>query len=289
MTAGARRRCVAAVAVALLVAGCGQAASRRPQLAAYLNHVQRLQTQMQAPLGAVGSAGSTLASGQGTAPTLLGNLAIASSTESLARAIRRQQALRAELAGMAEPPEAARLRGLLLVLADRQLALMHELARLITFLPRFNGLLHSLVPATRRLQVTLSAGGTYSAATVGAVFAQKAVGLRAFQKTVDRIAAKLARLDPPAVSRPGWRTQLASLRRMGLSAGRLAALLASGTATGIAAQLLAFDRAASLNRTVAAQEAQIAAIKAYDREVAGLPTLVRAVERERYRLNTTVR
>ncbi|MGH2927153.1 MAG: hypothetical protein ACRDL8_03010 [Solirubrobacteraceae bacterium] len=102
------------------------------------------------------------------------------------------------------------------------------------------------------------------------------------------MAARLKRLQPPRLALPEYRTQLASLAGLRASAGRLAGALAAGSGAGLSKLLLSFNRSASLSHTVAAQRAQIAAVRAWDRGLVGLRKLSVAVARERYRLVRTV-
>lgn len=272
-----------AVAAILALAGCGQAAPRGSELASYLKHVQRVETLLKRPLGVVAGADRALAAAQRSdlAPHAT---AIVAAERSLRSSIERQRALRAQLAAIDAPAAAARLRALVLQLADRQISLTRELAGLVVFLPRFRAALVPLAPATRRLKRVLATGGTYAPSAGAAAYARKAAGLRRFKAAVTGVVAQLRRLHPPAVSLPEYRTQLASLHGMSASAGRLADALTGRTATDVPALLLSFDRSASLSRTVPAQRAQIAAIRAWDGELAGLRKLSVAVARERYRL-----
>jgi hypothetical protein len=76
---------------------------------------------------------------------------------------------------------------------------------------------------------------------------------------------------------------------MSTSAGRLADALAGGAPTNVAPLLVAFDRAATSNQTVAVQRAEIAAVRAYDAQSVKLETLSRQIERERLRLADTLK
>jgi len=97
------------------------------------------------------------------------------------------------------------------------------------------------------------------------------------------VLSRLARLHPPPVSHPRYSTQVDTLKRMSASAGRLAAALATGN-SNVAPLLQAFDTAAGGNQSIAAQRAQIAAIREYDAQAARIDSLARSVEAERARL-----
>lgn len=282
------RRSLAAVgllALALAPAGCGQQAGKqRVAVAAYLKQVQRNLTAFAKPLAAVTKTGSLLAAEQQRG-SLLDSLAGAAGESSLQQATLRLAQLRGELAAIPAPPAAARLRRLLLALDDRQIALARELAGLQVFVPRFSAVLKGLAPATRRLQTVLAApavSGTYAAVAVA--YELKAAALQRFAATASSTAKALRAIHPPAVWEPAYKTQLASLEGMSSGATHLAQALQSGQAGSFASLMLAFDRAATLSQTVAAQRAQIDAIKAYDRAVQGQNALADKIELERLRL-----
>lgn len=175
----------------------------------------------------------------------------------------------------------------MLRLADRQLALTREVARLERFLPTFESALKPLGPASHALHVALAVRGRFTRAQLAAVDRRKAGALDSFRAAVRSVAAAVGKLRPPAVSLPAYRTQMDSLEGMSAAAGRLATALRTASSGGTAA-LVQFDRAATVSQTVAAQKAQIAAIKAYDAEVAGLRRLVVKVYSERSRLDARV-
>jgi hypothetical protein len=75
---------------------------------------------------------------------------------------------------------------------------------------------------------------------------------------------------------------------MNVSAGRLAAVLASGTLSNVQTLLVQFDRAAARSSTVAVQRAEIAAVRAYDSRSAALDNLSQKVALERLRLSNTL-
>jgi hypothetical protein len=285
-----RRRLVASLVLAGALAGCGhqQPSAQRTAVAAYLKRVQRVETRFTKPLATATQTGSKLAHGVSGGSGSFGKLALASTEGTLTAAIAQMQSLRAQLAAIPAPAATGHLRTLVLQLADRQIGLAREVGGLVTFLPQFNAAMRPLPAAIGRLQGVLRLSGSYTPAVLATVYAQKATALRRFKSAVAAIAADLARLHPPAVSAPGYRTQLASLRGMSTAAGRLAAALTAANAAAIRPQLIAFDRAATLNRTTGAQRAQIAAIRAFNADVNSLRTLATKIDVERYRLDTTL-
>jgi hypothetical protein len=275
--------------VGLALAGCGQQAhGPRVALAAYLRSVQRVERESAKPLQTITKVGSHVAQVQ-VGRGLLAPLAISSEEVSLRRALARLTALRSRLAAIPPPASARKLRGLLLTLARREAELTRELAELAVYLPRFNSLMLSLGPAAHKLQLVLGQHGARGAASVAATYRLKAAALLSFSKSVDKISSQIVRLKPPAVSAPGYRTQLSSLRMMSADARNLATELVSGNVRGITPLLTQFDRAATLSQTVPAQRAQIAAAKAFNLEVDSLTQLDNAVAAERQLLDATLR
>jgi hypothetical protein len=282
---------LAAVLVATLVAACGgQQSSQRPAVAGYVKQVNAIEAALAAPLGDVTSGGAEFSREE--RPAVKGApiqaLPQTPPEQTLQRALTQIESLRARLAATTAPPAAAQLRALLLQLVDGQAAMTRELAQVVAFLPQYNAALASLGPAIRRLELALSQRSAYGAAAVQAVYLDKAAALRRFQGKTGSVLHELRRLRPPAVSRPGYAAQLASLRGMSVSAGRLAGVLASGTLSNVQTLLVQFDRAAARSSTVAVQKAEIAAIRAYDSRSAALDHLSQKVALARLGLSNTL-
>jgi hypothetical protein len=278
-----------AVLLATGVTACGRSAGARPSVAAYVRHVQRLETRFQTPLRAVGRAGTVLGAETSGRANALGRLAVTANEATLRVALRQLGTLRSELAAVPAPAAASHLRALVLRLADRQLALTRNVAALVVFLPSFNDQIAPLAAATIRLKVILATGGSVSVAALPAIYRFRASALHAFSSTVAVISGRLRRLRPPPVSVPAYRSQLASLAGMRQAANALAAALLSQQTSTVPQLLLAFDRAATLNQTTAAQRAQIAAVSSYNHQVRGLKQLVNQIDLERYRLDRAIR
>jgi len=280
---------VAAVLVAMLAAGCGgQSSSQRPAVAGYVKQVNTIESALVKPLGAVTGAASQFSSEQRPSENAIVRTFSLSPEQTLEQAWTRILALRARLAAIRTPPAAEQLRTLLLELIGGQAAMTHEVSELVAFLPQYNAALASLGPAIRRLELALSRQSAYGAAAVQAVYLLKAAALRRFQGETGAVLHELRRLRPPAVSQPGYAAQLASLRGMNASAGRLAAVLASGTLSNVQTLLVQFDRAAARSSTVAVQRAEIVAVRAYDSRSAALDNLSQKVALERLRLSNTL-
>jgi hypothetical protein len=277
------------VAAALAAGGCGsqaQAPARRE--AVYITQVNRIESQLAAPLQAVTRTSAEAANRPVSPGAAQRQAAARSQAASLAGALARIEALRGRLAGLPAPPAAHHLRGLLLALVDQQASLTRQTAQLIAFLPAFDDALRPLGGATSRLKRVLAISQAYGAAGVQAVYSEKGAALRAFQATLDRILSRLSRLRPPLVSRPEYRAQVDSLQGMSGAAGRLAAAVGAGDTAGIAPQLVAFDQAAAAARSAAEQRSQVAADRAYNAQVGRVQTLAAAAEAERLRLAQTL-
>jgi hypothetical protein len=286
-----RRAALAASVLAVLLAGCGGSnKSQRPAVALYVNRVNTIESRLAKPLQTVTKAGSQFASNQGKAVGSLTSLSGLAEEQALLHALAQIHALRGQLAAIAPPPAAAHLRMLLLSLVDGEAGMTTELGQLVAFLPRFAAALTSLTPATNKLQSALAVSKPLGVGTAGvtAELAVKARALTAYEARLGAVLRRLGRLHPPPVSRPQYRTQIGTLRRMSAAAGNLAHGLATGS-SNVAPLLQAFDSAAAGNQTLAAQRAQDAAIRAYDRRAKRLDTLAQDVEAERARLSTDLK
>jgi len=276
------------LALAVALCGCGHTTSVRGQVAGYIKQVRTIESKLTAPLAAVSQAGRQFSS-SGAKTTLLGNIERSGQRQTLSRALAQIRLQGRRLKALKAPPAAGRLRSLLLRLTAAEAGLTHQLELLVVFLPRFSAALGPLGGAAARLEAILVKRQAVGSAAVAALFAAKASALRDFTATTQRVVARLRHLTPPAVSKPQYRSQLASLRGMGASAGRLADALAGGAVTNVAPLLLAFDRAAVATHSRAVQRAQIAAVRAYDVQTAGLSKLSQAIAEERLRLANTLK
>ena len=292
-----RRSAVVLILLALVAAGCGHQSSERPAVARYVKQVNTIEAALAAPLASVTSAGNAFSRQQRSGGYVLSQrpagksiLVLGPSPEqTLQKALTGIRALRARLAAVGAPPAAGHLRVLLLELIDGEAAMTRELAELVAYLPAYAAALGPLGPATRHLETVLSRRTAYGAAAVSAVFATKAAALRRFQATTHALVVQLHRLRPPPVSRPGYVAEVTALRGMGASAGRLAAMLASGGSANVGPVLAQFDRAAGNGDTLAVQRAEIAATRAYDSRVSALDALSQKVTVERLQLSNTLK
>jgi hypothetical protein len=280
-------RAAPALLIALTVAGCGagHANSARKQLAAYIDHVNRIEKQLQRPLNTVADAGRSFATDQTSTVGAFGRFVTGSQQGKMLGALGQMRRLRVRLAALEAPAPATRLRALLLEVVDRQEALTMQTAELIGFLPGFQAALKPLTPALARLERALSVKGGSGAAAVRASYLHKGLALRVFEAEAVNIVTALDRLRPPQVARPLWLFQVHALRRMHAAAAALVVALYSGRLGGVPRLLYEFELAAAAPRSLAAQRAEIAAVKAYDARITALNRLAQRAEAQRYALS----
>ena len=272
-------------AAAVGAAGCGshdQDPTRRE--AAYVTHVNRIESQLVAPLQVV-----TRASAQFGSPGTHTRRATRAQEAAVLASLQRIRQARAWLRALPAPAAATRLQALLLRLVNQQAYLTQQTARLIIFLPTFSADMRPLGPATVRLERVLGITQASGATAVQAIYGEKAAALRSFHDSMESVLARLRRLHPPTVSLPQYRAQISSLTGMAGAAGRLAVVIASGQTTAVVPLLTSFDRAAVAAQTRTVQRAQAAAVRAYDAQVGRVNSLAIDAERERLRLSKSLR
>jgi hypothetical protein len=250
----------------LLLAGCGDSGRRHDAVSAYFDRVNVLQSAMAKPLVEVSKANRDFAKGSGDPAKVRARLARSEHTLTT---------LRRRLARVEPPADAAQLQKLLLQLFDRERALAHETLQLADFIPAFSAALTPVAPAGRRLKAELGGKGSAD---------EKAAALERYGAAVSSVLRRLTPLDPPPSSRPVWAAQVRTLRQVREAVTALAAALRAKKTADIGPLLHRFDVAAVGNQSVAAQKAQIAAVKAYNGRVRALDTLATEIARERLRL-----
>jgi hypothetical protein len=260
-----------AVALALLAAGCGGGGpSRRDVVSEYITKVNQIEVSLGAPSRAIATASRQLVR-KGASHT--------AAEARLRGAARQIDGLRRRLAAVAAPPEARRLRSLLLDLSSREASVARELAALAAFLPAFVTALQPLADADKDLQAALKAKSPATA---------KAAALEKYAARVARIRHALELLRPPPVSAPGHAAQIAALTRIRSSALALAKALREQDANAIPQLLHRFNVATVSNQSLAAQRARIDAVRTYNARVHSLDALQTRIYRERTRLQKTL-
>jgi hypothetical protein len=259
------------VGVALLLAGCGGGSSAsRSAVSTYLTHVGKVETSLASSLNTVSNANRAFAKSPDGAKA----------RQQVARSQAALERLRRRLAALKPPPEAKHLHALLLQLVDREYDLAGEVAALADFLPRYREALAPLSPASRRLAAELAGKKTPAA--------DKAAALQRYAATVEAVEASVRVLHPPPVSASAWRQETAMLAAVRRSGDALAAGLLDPHVKDLPKLLHDFDVASAANRTVAAQQAQIAAVKAYNGRVARLTRIAVAIQHEQARVGRLV-
>jgi hypothetical protein len=290
---------VAAAAVlvlALAVSGCGGSSgasksARRKAVTQYIQRVDTVEQQLRYPLlkvertyKAFTTKASTL---KGSAPKLAGAEATL-------------HTLQTRLSLIDAPPDAKRLRVLLVRLTVAETELAHELTTLAVFLPAYVAALRPLGPADAQLKKSLSAitvpkpkpvpkkqlkaaRAAYTRA-IDAAAATQAAALGTYLASVASVQARLHGLRPPPALAPAYLTQVSTLAQVRVSGTALVAALHAKQFKRIAPLDRSFRAAAAASSSLAAQRAQIAAVKAYNARVRAVGSLAQQVDGERARI-----
>lgn len=285
-------------AVVVTVANHGSSGSpQRRDVTAYINAVNDVQHRMGKPLTRVFTAYRDF-TGHGSSTQ--------NAAPELADAARTLQVLRARLAALPAPPEAHRLRRLLLDLVRRQAAVTREAQGMAGFSPRFaralavakranvvlGTTLRSIpVPATHAVRGTrkqvLAAQKAYRRDARASAAAQ-AEAIDAYDTAIEGVLRRLAALEPPDVLAPSYATQVKALRAVHDSGVRLANALRQPTRTDVPALGRKFVLSSRIAQSVAAQKAQIAAIERYNARARAIESSSSLVQQEELRLQRTL-
>ena len=261
-----------ALALCCLASACGgKSTARRDAVATYILKVDAIEQRLSKPLLDVSKANRDFAKGRGASPKARRELVRANAT--IATLQRRLEAVQA-------PPDAARLHALVLrfVASERELA--GEVVRLATFIPAFTGTLTLLAAPNARLKQALGS----KKASLDA----RAAALDRYRGELAPVIAKLRALDPPPSSRPVWQQQIATLVGVQAAVEQLADALRTKRYTAIPRLLHRLNAVSVTNQSVAAQQAQIAAVKRYNDRIAAVSALGRKIANETARLQRTL-
>jgi len=293
---------VAAGLAAVALAGCGghgnDSAARREAAMLYVNRVNATERQMRVPLLEMAKTYRSFS----TRPAKL-----TTSRPKLVRAERTLRVLRAKLAAIDTPPDAAVLETLLLHLVDAEIDLAHQVNQLSVFLPRFTSALTPFAPANAKLSTALAAAhvtapklvkptpkqvkaarASYTRALARAA-ATQAAALEAYARSAAGVATRLRTLDPPPAMAPALETETATLTRIHDGALALAAALRHGKQADVTRLNRAFAEASRSGDSLTAQRAEIAAVKAYDDRVRAIGRIALRVDQERARLQLALK
>ena len=288
---------VAAAATVTAVNHKSKGSPERRAVTAYVNDVNAIQHRMTAPLTRVMFAYRDFTAKGGSKKAAQRELAQAAATLRI---------LQQRLVNAPAPPEAAKLRKLLIALVADQAALTQEVQKMAAFSPRFASVLRGARAANAKLSAALQAvsvpaphklRGTRKAvraaqrkyaAAAGAAAAQQADAVDAFDASMRTVVARLRRLDPPAVFAPGYHAQVRALTHLQAAGARLSAELRKSDRKLVPALGRKFTLASREAQSVAAQRAQIEAVRAYNTRARAISAASGRVQVELSRLQRTL-
>jgi hypothetical protein len=220
----------------------------------------------------------------------------------LAKSARTLRTLQQRLLAIPAPPAATKLRTLLVQFVGTERDVALEIAQLARFLPRFRALSAAAAVANNELSRSLAATkpprahavrGTAKqiaaaraayAAAARAAQAHEADAIDAYNRVLALVLRNMATLRAPAVIATAYRAEIGSLQATRTAGEALSAELRKSSATRVPALSRKFDAAARLSGSIAAQRAEIEAVKAYDSRVRGLGRLQARIQAEVLRL-----
>jgi len=281
----------AAVVVGLVLPHHGS--PQRAAVSRYVNEVNAVEQRMTYSLTQVMSAYRSFTSSRSTAPGTVQRLNHAERTLAL---------LESRIAVLRAPPQAHTLRTLIIELVREETGVTREVSALARFEPGFRAAIARLASAAtvlaRRLaqthgptphaihgtpaQIKKAQADFTTAANVAA--AQQAAAVATYDGKVLQVERLLRRLSPPAVLAPAYRSQLVALHATYVAGGRLASELRQTNRNRVSELSRAFAIASRLSQTTGAQQAEIAAVRAYDSRVRGVGRAAAAVRNELTRL-----
>lgn len=289
----------AAVAAAVLVTTVNHRSSgsrQRKDVTTYVDGVNAIQNQMHAPLTRVLLAYRDFSSSSKQRASAA-ELSDAAST--LARLDRR-------LAALPAPPEARKLRRLLLRLVARQAEITREVVGLATYTPRYVKALGAARAASLRLGSRLSGislpkprvlRGTQQAVTkakreyevlAAAAATAQADAVDEYDSAVRRVVRRLQLLQPPPALAASHRLQLAALKDAIATGSKLSGSLRAANRAHVPTLSRQFALASRATQTLAAQRAEIADIRAYNARARAIRNAAAAVQSELARLQRTL-
>jgi hypothetical protein len=284
---------VAAAAVATIASHRHHPSRERTAVSAYIVHANDIQKAMKAPLTRVLLAYREFTRAGGPALGVEAKLGAAAET---------LQRLERKLSAIDTPAEAAILRKRLLALVGQEVALTREVQAIAAYSPRYAAVLREsqaaslqfgkalravVVPRARKLRGTRAqvAAAQRAYQTAGdAAAAKQADAVDAYDTAVERILEKLRRLDPPAALAGSYRAELRSLSDVAASGARLSAELRKPNRSNVALLGRRLTIASRETRTLPAQRAQQASIRAYNRRVRAIGSATDRVQTELRRL-----
>jgi hypothetical protein len=288
---------VVAIAVFVTVANRDSRAGRRDGVATYIKRVDAIQQQLRVPLTNMFHAYRDYASHSARPPQLERELVQAKVT--LRKFTRRVTVLPA-------PAQAEHLRALLVQLGEAEVSAAGEVEQMARFTVAYRTVLTASSDARVALGRALAAVPVPKPRAVRGTPKWIAAARAAYRVSSDRAAAdqanavaayvvrlatiqrRLRTLHPPAAMAPGYHAELRSLLALRTAGAHLAGELRTANRSHVLELSRQFGAAARLAGTVAAQRAEIAAIRAYNRRVRAIGALQTRVEAEVARLQRTL-
>jgi hypothetical protein len=266
------RRASVLVALLALTTACGGSGgnSTRDHVSAYITRVDAIQLAQRHSIVLVQQAVVDFSHGK-KPPVVIKHLTSAQAT---------LKNLRAHIAAVAAPPQAQKLRRLVLELFVREAALTTELRDLAVFSPRFADAVRPIAKAN--LAAKASIASTKDPASVAAAIQQYRAAVRA-----SLVAAR--KLHPPAVERPLYDAQVARLVALDRSLGQLIKALQARDLNAVARAEHAISVASVSSDSLVAQQAQRAAVMAHNSRAASASSLARRIQLEVNRLQVALR
>jgi hypothetical protein len=288
-----------AVAAALLVTVVHDShrSAKRDAVASYISSVDGVQQQMRLPLTRVLAAYHDFTQPGATAHA---------SAQELATATRTLSRLRRRIAAVQPPPQARRLHGLMLDFVRQEAQVTKEVQLLAAFTPRYRAALAAYQsagaalsralatvtpPKPRRLRGTraqiAAAQRAYTAAAVAAAASQADV-VDAYDAALLPVLAAFRRLKPPKALAPAYAAQVRAVEATRAAGSKLAAGLRGTKRTAVPELGRAFTIASRASQSLAAQRAEIVAIKAYNARARAISAAAGRVQAEVLRLQRTL-
>jgi hypothetical protein len=288
---------VAAAVIVTLTNHSQGPSKQRSSITAYITSVNEAQERMRGPLTRV-----LLAYRDFTRPSAKHR----DSAGELTRAEATLRKLGSRIAAIAPPPEAKRLRMRLMELIAAEQMVTREVRELAVFAPRYSALLaqarragatlgaalaNTKIPQPHPLRGTVAritaAQHAYEAEAAGAAN-QQADAIAAYDAALSVVVAHLRSLQPPPAFTPGFRAQLRAFRVSAGAGDELAAELRKSDRSHVAVAGQRFTSSARIAESLAAQKAEIVAIKGYNRRAREISAAAGNVQNEVARLNRTL-
>jgi hypothetical protein len=266
------------VVAAAVLAGCGSSHARRNAVNAYFIKVDQAQQDLLASTGAIDAAFRAFSLGSNKP----------SETRELERAQSQFGRALARVRAIQPPPDARRVHQDLVRLLALELGVSHELVWTMGYQPRFSRALVPLPVASRTLARDIASAGkgppklshSSTAQTLnrfGAAFAR-------FGRSMRGVLADLDALSAPPMLRPSLLEERRTLRQSAAICDRIAAALARQDVSGANADIRNLFAATAAVSSTAARQAQVGAVKAYDRRLRQIAALSARVSRDRQAL-----